>query len=369
MAAVSKRWKNLAGLFTRPKPAVGATPHEIVHAENKWKLLRYRRPGLEPKHASPVLLVPSLINRHYVLDLMPDKSLVEYLVEQGHDVYMIDWGRPGPEDRWITFDDLCDGYIGRAVRKCAERSEAKVHVFGYCLGGTLSVIHAAANPDHMASIVALAAPVRFQDDGQLSAWTREPGFDLDAALDAFGNVPAWLMQASFHMLRPTMNLAKLVYLIDKAGDDDFLEGFRAIEAWANDNVDFPGEVYRRYVQELYREDRLIAGTFTIGGKPARLDAIEAPLLCITFEHDNIVPWRSAAILLDAVSSTDKEHIHLPGGHVGSVVSRAAKKHLWPRISAWMAARDRLETLEQAPPRAPKGIASRRSVTGRSRARS
>ncbi len=342
-----KRWSNLASLLTRAAPVVGATPADVVHSENKWRLLRYRG---SPSKKTPVLIVPSLINRHYVLDLIPGKSFVEHMVAAGHDVYMIDWGQPTAEDRFLTFDDVCDTYIGRAIRKVARTSGTKVHLLGYCLGGTLAAIHTAANPEHVASITQLAAPVTFGDDGQLAAWTRSSTFDVGAVLAAFGNVPAWLLQASFQMLRPTMNLSKLVHLVDKAGDDDFLEGFRAIEAWAGDNIDFPGEVYRRYITELYREDRLIKGTFRLGGRPARLEQITCPVLCITFEHDHIVPWKSAAAMLDHVASTDKEHLHLPGGHVGSVVSRAAKKHLWPKISAFWTAR---EGAAKAAPRASR----------------
>jgi polyhydroxyalkanoate synthase len=345
-----KRWANLASLLTRPAPPVGSTPADVVHSENKWRLLRYRsdRAAGAPRFETPVLLVPSLINRHYVLDLLPGKSFAEFMVAQGHDVYIIDWGHPGPEDRYLTFDDVTDVYLGRAIRKAAHAAGTKVHVFGYCLGGTLAAIHTAVRPEHVASLVQIAAPVTFADDGQLAAWTRSPTFDISSVLSAFGNVPSWLMQASFQMLRPTMNLSKLVYLVEKAGDDDFLEGFRALETWANDNVDFPGEVYRRYIEELYREDRLVKGTFRLSGKPARLEAITCPVMCITFEHDNIVPWQSAAAMLDHVSSKDKEHLHLPGGHVGSVVSRAAKKHLWPKISAFWAARDGAHVAKRGP---------------------
>ncbi len=333
----TKRWRNLSSLLTKPPPPVGTTPSDVVLSENKMRVIRYRG---TPTKKTPVLVVPSLINRHYVLDLLPGKSFVEFMVAQGHDVYMIDWGRPTSEDRYVTFDDLCDGYLGRAIRKVARLSGSKVHLLGYCLGGTLAAIHTAKNPEHVASIAQLAAPVSFADDGQLAVWTRSSTFDIGSVLAACGNVPSWLMQASFQMLRPTMNLSKIVHLVDKAGDDDFLEGFRAIEAWANDNVDFPGEVYRRYIQELYREDRLIKGTFRLGGAPARLESITCPVMCVTFEHDHIVPWRSAAVMLDKVSSIDKEHLHLPGGHVGSVISRAAKKHLWPKISAFWSSRPR-----------------------------
>ncbi len=335
-----RRWRNLAGLARRGRPAVGSTPADVVHRENKMRLLRYRPSAGVPQHRTPLLLVPSLINRHYVLDLMPGKSLVEWLVARGHDVYCIDWGTPGPEDRYLTFDRIVDGYLGRAIlRACRASGVERLHLLGYCLGGTLAAIHAAARPARVAGLIALAAPVDFIDDGLLAIWSRSRAFDPAAASDAFGNVPWQLLQATFHMLRPTLNLSKFHHLVDRAWDDEFLDGFLAIETWGNDNISFPGACFVRYIQELYRENAIVAGRFALSGEPVRLERVVAPTLAITFEHDNIVPAGSAVPLVDGVGAGDVEHIHLPGGHVGAVVSRKASTTLWPRISDWLVARD------------------------------
>ena len=336
-----KRLKNLASIFTRPKAPVGLTPADVVHRENKWRLLRYRRPeGVPQRYETPVLLVPSLINRHYVMDLLPDKSMAADLVAMGHDVYCIDWGTPGDEDRFVTFDEVCDRYLGRAVRHVARTTPRnQAHVLGYCLGGTLATIYAAARPEHVASLMLLAAPVAFEDDGPLSTWTRSKQFSVDAVVAAFGNVPWQLMQGAFHLLRPTLSLAKTVGLIDRAANDEFLDGFLALETWGNDNVSFPGECFKRYIQELYREDALVKGNFRLSGVAARLENITCPVTSIVFEHDNIVPWKSAAVLVEKISSTDKTLLKLPGGHVGAVVSKAAQKKLWPQLSAFWASRD------------------------------
>lgn len=337
------RLKNLVGLLTRPRPPVGSTPADVVHRENKWRLLRYRPAtpeGDTPAFLTPVLLVPSLINRHYVMDLLPGKSMAEDLVAAGHDVYVIDWGTPGDEDRYVSFDDVCDKYLGRAIRHVARTSPRnKAHVLGYCLGGTLAAIHTAVHPEHVASLQLIAAPVSFANDGPLSVWTRSPSFSVGSVVKGFGNVPWQLMQGAFHMLRPTMNLAKAVGVIDRASNDEFLDGFLAIETWGNDNVSFPGECYRQYIEGLYRGDGLMKRTFSLSGKPVRLDKITCPVSCIVFENDNIVPWESAAVLLDHVSSVDKTLLKLPGGHVGAVVSKAAQRNLWPRLSSFWAERD------------------------------
>jgi len=340
----------LAQMIAKPKPPVGTTPADVVHRENKWRLLRYRPAAGGPKFQTPVLLVPSLINRHYVMDLLPGKSLAEDLVKAGHDVYCLDWGTPGDEDRHLTFDDICDRYLGRAIRKVAQRSpRGKTHVLGYCLGGTLATIHASVHQEHVASLLVLAAPVSFGGEaGLLETWTRLDSFKVSDVVDAFGNVPWQLMQSAFTMLRPTLGMSKVVHVVDKALKDDpvnankwdeFSEGFRALETWGNDNVSFPGACYVRYIEELYRNDALMKGTFTLAGEDARLEKITVPTMCIVFEHDNIVPWQNAAVLVEKIASTDKELLKLPGGHVGAVVSRSAQKGLWPRMSAFWAKRD------------------------------
>lgn len=327
-------WKR--GTARGLSPAVGQTPHTVAWSENKWRLLRFA--PATPKFATPILLVPSLINRWYVLDLGPGRSLIEWLVAQGHEVFCIDWGTPGAEDRFLTWDDIGGRYLGRAVRIAARRT-GEVHVLGYCLGGTLATAYVAAFPDHVASLTALAAPVDFASAGIMSTWTRTPTFDLAALTEAFGNVPWQLLQASFNLLRPTLGAAKAVSLLDRAWDDEFLDGFLATEKWGNDNVSFPGACYQRYIEELYRGNKLVSGEFAVCGRPARLPAITCPVLAIAFANDNIVPLPSAQPLIDLVGSRDKQLLVDRGGHVGAVVSRKAAERLWPALSTFWADRD------------------------------
>ena len=354
-ARKQQRWIKLLGLSSRPRPNVGATPADVVHRDNKLRLLRYRpRPeGLVA--GSPVLLVPSLINRHYVLDLMPGKSFVEHLVAQGHDVYCIDWGTPADEDRYVTFDEIVDGMLGRALLAATRLSGSEgAHVLGYCMGGLMAAIHAAVRPSRVASLTAVAAPVKFHDHGLLSAWSNTRTLDLRALIEGCGNVPWQLMQSSFMLLRPTLSASKVVHLIDKAWDDEYVDGFFALDAWGNDNVSFPGEAYVRYIQELYREERLLAGTFSLSGRPVHLSQLVAPTLAITFQHDDIVPFESARVLLDHVGATRKEWLHLQGGHVGAMVSRAASKGLWPQISAWFRSVDEPAAVSRPTKRRARG---------------
>ncbi len=337
--AMREMIERMANVFGRPTPPVGTTPHDVVFRENKWSLLRYRSSGgVTRKH--PVLLVPSLINRHYVLDLLPGKSFAEHLSKQGYDVFCIDWGTPEDEDRYLTFDEIVDRYIGRALRVTCERAGSpKAHVLGYCLGGTLAVIHAALHQERIASLALVAAPVRFDDQSLLALWTQSPTFDVKSLVEGSGNVPWFLMQGAFQLLRPTMGLAKAVGLLAKSPlvqeterwDDQFLDGFFALETWGNDNVSFPGAAYLKYIQALYRENALVRDELSISGRLVRLGDVEAPVLAVTFEHDNIVPWQSAVDVLSRVKSDHKAHVHVPGGHVGAMVSSSAAKNVWPKI--------------------------------------
>ena len=332
--SIAALWRRAPRGFT---PPVGQTPHTVVWTENKWRLLRFS-PATK-KYATPILMVPSLINRWYVLDLGPQRSLIEWLVAQGHEVFCIDWGTPGAEDRYLTWDDIAGRYIGRALRIAATET-GKAHVLGYCLGGTLAASYVAAFPEGVASLLALAAPIDFAHGGIMSTWTRTPTFDVAAIVNAFGNVPHQLMQASFNMLRPTLRAQKMVAVLDRAWDDEFLDGFLATETWGNDNVSFPGACYAQYITELYRENRLIKGEFSVLGRRALLSNITCPVLAIAFTDDHIVPVPSAQPLIDAVGGRDKQILVDRGGHVGAVVSRKAAGRLWPAMSTFWAQRDR-----------------------------
>jgi polyhydroxyalkanoate synthase len=320
----------------RGLPPVGQTPHTVAWTENKWRLLRFL--PRERRYATPVLLVPSLINRWYILDLGPGRSFIEWLVGQGHEVLCIDWGTPGGEDRYLTWDDIGGRYLGRAVR-IAAREAGRTHLLGYCLGGTITTAYATAFPDEIATLTALAAPIDFQHAGVMATWTRTPTFDVGALVEALGNVPWQLMQAAFQILKPTQLASRMVAVLDRAWDDEFLDGFLATERWVHDNVSFPGAFYARYIEELYRENRLVAGTFTVCGRPARLPDLRCPLLAVAFTDDHIVPLPSARPLAELAGARDKQLLVERGGHVGAVVSRKAATRLWPALHTFWAQRD------------------------------
>jgi polyhydroxyalkanoate synthase len=319
------------------RPSLAQTPCDEIARWGRVRLLRYKVPG--PRQQCPVLMVPSIINRHYVLDLRPGESLVEYLVQQGIPVYMIDWGRPGPQDRYATLEDHIVRWQGAAVREaCKDAGVEAIHLLGYCLGGTFAIAHAAVRPRRVAGLIALTAPVNFHDDGILSAWATSDAWNVEQLAREFGLIPSELLQASFLQLNPAAQLQKLRTFIEKMWDDGFVERFLALETWLNDNVDFPGATYVEHINQLYRGNQLVKGDFMLGSENVRLEKIQCPVLTVISTRDHIVPEPSASMLHHRVGSADRTLLQLEGGHIGVTVGRGARDGLWKSTRDWLLAR-------------------------------
>ena len=324
-----------AGPIVGQAPALAQTPRDELALEGGARLYHFRGAG-KPK-GKPFLLVPSMINRWYVMDLRPGASLVEALVGAGFDVWCLDWGVPEAEDRYLDWEAVLKR-LGRAVRRVKrETGSDKLGILGYCMGGTLTSIYVAQHADEIAALVTLAAPIDFQRGGQLRCMVEPRWFDPDAIADA-GNVSAMQMQSGFVALRPTLDLGKLVSLPDLATDARARESFLALDAWASDNIPFPADAYRRYIHDLYQDNQLVAGTHRVAGREVKLASIRCPTLVITASRDTICPPRAATALLEHVGSSDTSVLDVPGGHVGAVVGSRAAREMYPALATWLAPR-------------------------------
>ncbi len=307
------------------------TPRDTVATFGSSTLLRFRsrhRSGL------PLLLVPSMINRWYVLDLRHGASLAASLVESGLDVFCLDWGAPKDEDRYLTWDDVVHRLEQAMRRVLRTTGDEKLGVLGYCMGGTLSAIAAARNPERLAALANLAGPIDFSKGGLLTQLVAPQHFNAEAVASA-GNVSPMQMQSGFWALRPTAQLAKWLGLADRGGDPSFREAFGALETWAADNIPFPAAAYVTYIRELYQDNRLVSGEHAVRGERVDLSKIRCPLLSIVADRDTICPPQAALALADKAGSKDKHVITAPGGHVGAVVGSKAHKILYPPIADWL----------------------------------
>src|SRR3990172_3214427 len=190
-------------ILDREPPLVGATPKDVVYSKGTMRLYRYR-PVTDEVYRIPVVLVMSLISKPYILDLSPGQSLVEYLVREGFDVFMVDWGVPRPEDSRLTLEDYVLEALPRTIEEVqAVTGEQEVSLLGYCMGGLFALMYAGIFEDApVSNILCAPTPVDFEGMGLFRRWSDRRWFDVDRMVDMLGNVPADLIFRSFEMLRP-----------------------------------------------------------------------------------------------------------------------------------------------------------------------
>jgi polyhydroxyalkanoate synthase len=321
---------------------VGGTPSEVIHEENKLELHRYE-PLVPPeeRHGTPILIVYALINRPYILDLQPDRSVVRRLLEAGFDVYLIDWGEPSRLDASLGLNDYVNRYLDNCVD--AVRADAgvdSVHLLGYCMGGTMSVMYAALHPEKVRTLGLMAAGLCFAGEGGvLETWGAAEYYDPGKLAETFGNVPAEFLDVGFQLMDPVDNyVRKYVQLYENLGDDDFVENFARMEKWLADGIDVAGRAYREFLEGIYQENALYRNEFELDGERVDLDDVRMPVLNVAGEYDHLIPPAASRPFNDVVASDDTEYIEFSSGHIGLSVSGSAQTELWPRVADWYAAR-------------------------------
>jgi polyhydroxyalkanoate synthase len=338
----SERALELMRVVATAKDApVGQTPKVIVWRKNKARLYRYRREAAATRR-TPVFLSLPLINRAYILDLRPGNSFVEFLLEQGHEVYLFDWGEWGPEDRGVTITDLVTRYLPRAIREAAADAGAPVTLLGYCIGGVLATCFAALYTDApVKNLILFTAPIDFADAGQFGVWTAKGVFPIDRIRDTLDVVPGALIDAGAKMLNPlAATMGTYLQLYDRLGDPGFdPRGWQALYRWVNEGTSFPAAAYHQWITEFYQDNLLVKGRLVMDGRPVRLSEIRVPLLNVAAAADTIAPRPTTSAILGKVGSRDKSEVVLEGGHVGIVVGRTAKTELWPRVARWLGRHD------------------------------
>jgi polyhydroxyalkanoate synthase len=326
------------------RATVAQTPKQVIWTLNKAKLYRYI-PVLpaEKRHKVPLFLVFALMNKPYILDLRPGNSFIEYMVKQGYDVYLLDWGVPGPEDKDLKFDDYVLDYLLRAIRKLkAVSGSDEFTMLGWCIGAILATAYAALRPDDgLKNLILLTAPLDFTDKqaGGFVRWVNDQCFDADKIVDAFGNVPGEMIDYGAKALKPVENyIGSYLTLWDNLDNPRVVESWHAMNTWVTDLIPMAGATYQQLIQELYRENRLIQGTWTLRGERVDLGCIRANLLNVIALTDHISPPCQSESIMTKVSSQDQLLLKVKGGHIGMMAGSGAMKRTWPQIDEWLAAR-------------------------------
>ena len=317
-------------LYRRHPHARAAAPWPVAWSEGTTRLLDCAPGGSGP----PVLLVPSLVNRAYILDLAPDRSFARALAAAGLRPFLVDWDRPGDIERGWGLDDYVAGRLLRCLDHVVAATGGPAILLGYCMGGLLAAPLALLRPAAVRGLALFATPWDFHADrpdlaralaAQARGW-------LPAA-EAIGEVPVDVLQGLFAALDPLLAARKFMAFsrMDQASEE--AAGFVALEDWLNDGVPLAARVARETMLGWYGENEPAAGRWRIGGRPVRPDRISAPTLAVVPSRDRIVPPASARALAAAIPGA--RVLAPPLGHIGMMSSPRAPATLWPEVAGWM----------------------------------
>jgi polyhydroxyalkanoate synthase subunit PhaC len=316
--------------------AVAVTPGKVVFRNRLIELLQYS-PQTPQVYGEPVLITPAWIMKYYILDLSARNSLVRYLVEKGHTVFMISWKNPDAGDRELGMDDYVQlGFLAALEEVRRRIPQQPVHAVGYCIGGTLLAIAAAllaARADSpLASVSLLAAQTDFSEPGELSVFiTPSQIAMLEAMMHKAGVLESERMGAAFALLRSRD-------LMWKPAVEQYVRGERPklndLMAWNADGTRMPWRMHSEYLERLYLKNELAQGTFTIAGAPVTLTALSVPMFVVGTETDHVAPWRSVYKTRALTRSRDYTFALTSGGHNAGIVSGPVHPKRRHRLLTW-----------------------------------
>jgi polyhydroxyalkanoate synthase len=320
-----------------PGQQVAVTPGQVIFRNRLIELIQYA-PQTDDVHAEPVLIVPAWIMKYYILDLSKKNSLVNYLVQQGHTVFMISWLNPGFDERELAMKDYLQlGMFDALAAVQAILPDRKINAVGYCLGGTLLAIAAACLTDQSGapfkSVTLLAAQTDFSEAGELSLFIDDSQIDfLDNLMWRQGYLDTRQMTGAFQLLRSNdLIWSRIVH--------EYLLGKRApmtdLMAWNADTTRMPYRMHSEYLRSLFLNNDLFEGRYKVDGKPAVLNDIHVPIFAVATEADHVAPWHSV-YKLNLVSDTELTFLLTSGGHNAGIVSEPGHEHRRFRMSRFRA---------------------------------
>lgn len=340
------------------------TPYDTIFADGIMSVRHYRPlgedeilVGNEPmsvapdRHRVPVVLVPPLAATAMIFDLLPQRSIVRYLLARGFDVYLIDWGEVTADHSSLSLETYVLEWMPAALDAVRRDSgEPDVSIFAYCMGGLLSLMYAAATQDrHIRNMVTVASPVDMHQmgiaGGLLSAIYR-PAQIVSGVLNIslldmparFFHVPGWLNSLAFKLTNPVGNLVNSLEGMVNLWDREYVKVHSTMQKWFDEMVDYPGETIKGMVVHMALNNDMARGHLRLGGERAQFHHIDCALLAFAGDADRLVSIPAAHKVLDIVASEDREFCVVPGGHAGVFAGSKAPDNTW-RISAdWLSQR-------------------------------
>ncbi|MEO0918923.1 MAG: alpha/beta fold hydrolase, partial [Pseudomonadota bacterium] len=311
----------------RPTKKVGrdvaVTPGKVVFRNHLIELIQYA-PATDKVHSEPVLIVPAWIMKYYILDLSPENSMIKYLTEQGFTVFAISWRNPDAADAELGMADYLHQGPSAAIDHIADATKAgKIHTVGYCLGGTLLSIAAAAmardGDDRLASMTLLAAQTDFSEAGELMLFINESQVSfLEDIMDAQGYLDASQMMSAFQMLRSNDLIWSQMVRKYLMGDGD--AAMNDLMSWNADSTRMPARMHGEYLRQMFLNNDLAAGRYQVDGHAVSLRDIRIPVFGVGTETDHIAPWKSV-FKIHNLGHADVTFALTNGGHNAGVVSK------------------------------------------------
>jgi polyhydroxyalkanoate synthase len=365
---------------------LAVTPGEVVFRNDLIELIQYA-PQTETVRAEPILIVPAWIMKYYILDLTPHDSLISHLVGLGHTVFCISWRNPGPDMARVGFDDYRQrGVMAALDQVAAICPRAKIHAVGYCLGGTLLAVAAAAmardGDDRLASLSLFCAQTDFTEAGELQLFTTEEQVAfLEDVMAGQGYLDGRQMGASFELLRARDLIWSRMIKTYMLGER---EESSALMTWNADATRMPARMHAEYLRWFFLDDDLAEGRLQAGGRPVSVGDIRAPAFVVATRTDHVAPWRSVH-KIHLLHNGEVTFLLTAGGHNAGIVSPPGHPHRdyeihtrapgeaylapdawraaadkvdgswWPAWTAWLAARS--GPADQAPPAMPLSLAA------------
>src|SRR4051794_2670965 len=327
-----QRWANVFKLLSEPEPKIGHTPRNEIWRKNKSILWHY--PAKQKRYEIPLFFVYSLFNKPYILDIAPKASVIEGLTNLGYEVYLLDWGSPGYEDKKMGIDTYIEKYLRTAVKRAIRHSGAEeITLIGYCLGGTIASIYASIAEEPIKNLIVATVPIDFQPFMGPDKWAeglREGDIDFERFIDTYGIIPPKLVEGMFRAVGTPIYFTNYTNLLHRAHDSKYVDKWRRMNKWTLDQVPFAGEAYRQLASDLFKENKLIKGEIMVGNKQVDLRNIKANLFVVSGSRDNLILEEQSKPLMDLASSKDKSYITVEAGHVSLALTGLFAKivHQW-----------------------------------------
>ena len=326
-------------LLTQGDAEIGISPKDVVWTHRATTLYRYR--SNQRTHPVPVLLVFALINRPDIFDLRRGNSFVEFLLEEGFDVFLLDWGVSEEEGSDVGLDTYVLDYLHSGIRETLRTADQdEVSLVGWCIGGALSAMYGALEPSGpVRNMVLLTTPV--DTTGSLYAsWVARDSFDVDQVTDVMSAIPGASIDVLNKMMKPVQNFWTTYRRLWEQVLDGSVkrEAYQAMAKWVSDNPPFVGRAYNEWITSMYKRNEFVRNRIRLRGRRVDLTRIEQNLLVVTAGADHIAPREGTLPLLDLVSSEDVTHLDKVGGHIGLMAGSKARKETWPDIADWLRTR-------------------------------